>query len=280
VYTPYGVQTVLTGAWATSSAANSINGFQAGRFDIATGMNHSETRDFDPGTGSWIEADSGYFDGLNLYRADDDNPIRYVDPVGTEPTPAPGTGPTTGPTTQPTTPPLSESEPIVASTNLPPRQKPFPKKRPVNPNPGTLTCKATKHITVKGGRFTTAEEEKKALAALERVLATPRGMDYINQLNAENRDIIIALVTSGPSRGVDANLVNINVFDPGTRPIHVMTPDGPVWVLLSWERDIAHELGHSVTGAKDDGPDQMNNIRPNENACVQALGGYPRIDHN
>ena len=40
VYTPYGQQTALTGAWATSGASNSIFGFQGGRYDPMTGMLH------------------------------------------------------------------------------------------------------------------------------------------------------------------------------------------------------------------------------------------------
>ena len=57
VYTPYGVQTVLTGAWAASGAGNSIYGFQGGRFDVATGFNHFAARDQNPLLGIWNEQD-------------------------------------------------------------------------------------------------------------------------------------------------------------------------------------------------------------------------------
>jgi len=57
VYTPYGVQTVLTEAFATSSAANTIYGFQDGRFDVETGLNHFSVRDYNPVTGTWYEQD-------------------------------------------------------------------------------------------------------------------------------------------------------------------------------------------------------------------------------
>ena len=96
VYTPSGVQTVLTGAFATSSAANSIDGFQGGRVDIATGMNHfgRPGRDYDPATGGWIRSDLGYFSGLNLYWADAADPINNIDPSGNAPA---STQPTTNP---------------------------------------------------------------------------------------------------------------------------------------------------------------------------------------
>ena len=82
IYTPFGVQTVLASTWAISGDADSVYGFQGGRYDIATGMNHFDARDYDPATGMWIEKDpAGDVDGANYYRADDDDPISRLDPV-------------------------------------------------------------------------------------------------------------------------------------------------------------------------------------------------------
>jgi RHS repeat-associated protein len=88
VYTPYGVQSVLTGVWTTSSGSNSEYGFQGGRFDISTGMHRFGARDYDPATGTWREQDpAGYVDGANVYRLEDDGPIIFCDPSGLAPDP-------------------------------------------------------------------------------------------------------------------------------------------------------------------------------------------------
>ncbi len=85
VYSAYGVQTVLTGAWVVSDASNSVYGDQGGRFDIATGLNHFDHRDYKPNTGIWMVADGGYWDGANLYQADDSDPISKTDSSGMAP---------------------------------------------------------------------------------------------------------------------------------------------------------------------------------------------------
>jgi len=92
VYTPYGVQTVLTGGFAASGAANSINGFQGGRFDIATGLNHfgRPGRDYDPILGAWVEPDVAYIDSSNLYEAFGSQPISLTDMSGRSAAPACG----------------------------------------------------------------------------------------------------------------------------------------------------------------------------------------------
>jgi RHS repeat-associated protein len=107
VYTPYGVQAALTAAWVVSGA-NSIYGFQCGRYDVSTGMNHfgAPGRDYDPRTGTWIEKDSGYWDGANLYQSDNSNPVTMIDSTGLNPTTAPTTRSATqpSPTTAPSLP--------------------------------------------------------------------------------------------------------------------------------------------------------------------------------
>ncbi len=83
VYSAYGVQTVLTGAWVASAASNSVYGFQGGRYDVATGLNHFAARDGNPSTGTWLGPDSdGYVNGLNLYVFVQNDPLAFLDPSG------------------------------------------------------------------------------------------------------------------------------------------------------------------------------------------------------
>jgi len=41
---------------------------------------------------------------------------------------------------------------------------------------------------------------------------------------------------------------------------------------FSYERIIAHELGHAAMGTRDDGPGRMNNVNANENVVMRQLG--------
>ncbi len=85
VYSAYGVQTVLTGAWVVSGASNSVYGFQGGRFDMATGMNHFGARDYRSSMGVWMRRDpAGYVDGLSSYQFVRSDPIAATDPSGLE----------------------------------------------------------------------------------------------------------------------------------------------------------------------------------------------------
>ena len=84
-YTPFGVQTVLTGTWASStSAADIAYGFQGGRYDSATGLYNFQHRDYSPTLQRWIEQDPlGFGAGdSNLYRMEGDNPGDRTDPGG------------------------------------------------------------------------------------------------------------------------------------------------------------------------------------------------------
>ncbi len=86
VYTPYGQLTVLSPTWSTlgSDAYNWLYLFQAGRFDPASGLYDFRNRDYAPILGRWLQQDPvGYVDGANLYDYLADNPVNYVDPMGT-----------------------------------------------------------------------------------------------------------------------------------------------------------------------------------------------------
>ena len=56
VYGPCGQQTALSSSWAVSGS-NSIYGYQGGRYDVATGMNHFGMRDYYPSLGVWLQKD-------------------------------------------------------------------------------------------------------------------------------------------------------------------------------------------------------------------------------
>ncbi len=83
VYSAYGVQTVLTAAWAASGASSSVYGFQGGRYDRATGLNHFDARDYNPSLGKWMHQDpAGFIDGMNTYQYESSRPIGLLDPRG------------------------------------------------------------------------------------------------------------------------------------------------------------------------------------------------------
>jgi len=85
VYSPYGVQTVLNGAWAETGTALTVYGDQGGRADFATGLVHFGLRDDLPSAAIWIQQDpAGYVDGANRYQLETSNPGSFVDPAGTE----------------------------------------------------------------------------------------------------------------------------------------------------------------------------------------------------
>jgi RHS repeat-associated protein len=85
VYSPYGVQTALSSAWAVGGV-NSVYGFQGGRLDVATGLNHFGARDYNCNMGTWIEQDpAGYVDGSNRFQFASSSPSDRVDPSGLNP---------------------------------------------------------------------------------------------------------------------------------------------------------------------------------------------------
>ncbi len=107
MYSAYGVQTVLTGAWTVSSASNSVYGFQGGRFDVATGLNHFGARDYDAVAGTWVEADpQNYIDGMDDYEFVLDGPTENRDSTGHNSEPASQPAPQL-PSTQPSGPGVS-----------------------------------------------------------------------------------------------------------------------------------------------------------------------------
>jgi len=132
-YTPYGVATVLTASWGSTTDSHSwIYRYQAGKFDSVSGLYNFRNRDYSPSLGQWLEADpAGYVKGANLYEANLGAPISHVDPYGLTPGTGsggdgnnanPSGGATPPPTTQPTTPPTTQPAPPVpaAPPPLPP----------------------------------------------------------------------------------------------------------------------------------------------------------------
>ena len=86
VYTPYGqVQVYHTFNWSdtpnsVSSVGNTIL-FGCMNLDPVTGLYHTQTRWYEPATGTFIMRDPAQADA-NLYRFCGDNPVNYVDPSG------------------------------------------------------------------------------------------------------------------------------------------------------------------------------------------------------
>jgi uncharacterized delta-60 repeat protein/RHS repeat-associated protein len=84
VYTPYGVVTVLTAAWASTSDSYVWQyTFQDGRYDLASGDTIYNNRVYGANTGTWLRPDPiGYWDGMDKYRFVYDAPISHRDPDG------------------------------------------------------------------------------------------------------------------------------------------------------------------------------------------------------
>ncbi|HZL35880.1 MAG TPA: RHS repeat-associated core domain-containing protein, partial [Tepidisphaeraceae bacterium] len=84
IYTPYGVQSVLTAGWASGSdSQNWSYYFQGGRYDGVTGLIHFDNRDYSPSLGTWIERDPArYRDSINLYQFERGMPAEGLDPTG------------------------------------------------------------------------------------------------------------------------------------------------------------------------------------------------------
>ena len=83
VYDGYGNASFYTGAWSgTTNTLHADTLFQGMHRDAATGLYHSLSRLYDPGTGTWLSQDVGYLDNLNLYQADGNSPINHRDPTG------------------------------------------------------------------------------------------------------------------------------------------------------------------------------------------------------
>ena len=59
-------------------------GYAGGLYDRRTGLERFGVRDYDPGTGRWIEPDSILFagGGTNLYAYADNDPVNYIDVTG------------------------------------------------------------------------------------------------------------------------------------------------------------------------------------------------------
>jgi len=112
IYDPYGVRTVLSASWAsTTDSYNWVYGFQGGRLDPLTGLINFRNRDLNPTLGVWMEQDpAGYVNGANMYEFVDDSPTFYSDPDGLDAVPptVPTSQPTTGPSTRPSTPHLNK----------------------------------------------------------------------------------------------------------------------------------------------------------------------------
>ena len=75
-YLPYGGVRVTTGTPPTAR-------FPGQWFQSETGLHQNWMRDYDPNTGSYMQADPlGLVDGASVYGYAGQNPGRYVDPTG------------------------------------------------------------------------------------------------------------------------------------------------------------------------------------------------------
>jgi RHS repeat-associated protein len=115
--------------------------------------------------------------------------------------------------------------------------------------------------------FSGSPAEQKALKdALQRVRNTPKGKELCNKLLLSNDKYDIGPTTQNA------------YFDPATKNIKVDPNFHPPTDTTSGTQPaptdaiLGHEMGHAATGAKDDGPGNMNNVNQNENPIRTSLG--------
>ena len=138
----------------------------------------------------------------------------------------------------------------------------------------------------RGADDATAEQERRALlTALERVLATDRGLIMLTALRSQKRVIDIELI---PGNDASHNLRLNSDSDKGiaiSRDSMIIDTGGrEETVTAPIESSLAHELGHNIMEA---GDDLDTNIIENENPILQQLllptkirrqRGWPRLD--
>lgn len=80
-YSPFGFAAIVTGSTLTFNLR-----FPGQYFDSETGLHYNYTRYYDPALGRHIQSDRiGLSGGLNTYGYSRQNPLKYVDPDGTNP---------------------------------------------------------------------------------------------------------------------------------------------------------------------------------------------------
>ena len=84
VLEPYGTFSVKDASWVNrgSSLYAWVYLHQGGRYDSGTGLYDFRERPYSPTLGRWVQQDSRYVDGLNLYEAYGSGPTVRVDPHG------------------------------------------------------------------------------------------------------------------------------------------------------------------------------------------------------
>jgi RHS repeat-associated protein len=264
VYDPHGTVTYLTAAWGAGSASTSDNFnylHQGGRWNAVLGLYHFRHREYSSTYGRWMQHDpSSYSDGLNMYQLVRSNPIKWLDALGLE---------ASGPTPPATQPVVVEPVSTVPFDPIAPVRGPIKARR--------FCSQVYPNFCVVADRWVTDEQAKLALEALERVLGTKRG-GQLNMIAAHEGMIVdIILNQTGWNQAPPTKPGIVKIGAPPNRSIPVMTPDGERWARCSYERAIAHGLGHAVAGTMDDGENSMNNIRINENPIIIELGLWPRI---
>jgi RHS repeat-associated protein len=117
---------------------------------------------------------------------------------------------------------------------------------------------------------TSYAQEKAVQDAIDQVLSTPRGQEMLEKIegpwyeHGTPQSLYISDygdIDSLAGEGVLFINPNANVW--------IQTSNGKIVATIS--RMIAHELGHSLMGDRDDGKCSMNNINKNENPIMKAL---------
>jgi len=110
---------------------------------------------------------------------------------------------------------------------------------------------------------------------LANIRKTTKGKELLDQLeNAPGTDYLIIVTDKECTANTDyvGGTIVINPYFIAT----IFTTEG--YSYASRTRVLAHELGH-LTGTKDDGPNNMNNVNTWENPIMEPLEGYRRTKY-
>ena len=86
-YSPFGKLQIYDGNWnqLTGSTVGNPYFFTGRRYDPESGLYYYRARMYSSEVGRFLQPDPiGYWDGLNLYRYVSNNPLNWIDPLGTQ----------------------------------------------------------------------------------------------------------------------------------------------------------------------------------------------------
>jgi RHS repeat-associated protein len=210
------------------------------QFDPFANTYHYKARTYSPAIGRFLQPDpSGFTDGPNLYVYVGNDPLDKIDPTG-----------------------MQSVRDILDRKRVEATARDGVDSRTGLPVEGTR---------VTGG---SASDRAQLNQASGRVFSTDRGRQFLGKIEDRGKPVDVKVNSKGIQNSIRGT-TRVNI-DPNNRP-EVQTTQGPQ--TMSNEALIAHEVGHNVMGARDQGPNRMDNVRQNENPVRRALGEPERTKY-